>query len=399
MPAPTLAQKATPAAPAAGPAKAPAPLVPFTRASRKMSKLIGTYSYTLNANSQVLPPIQVPASGFMRFLRLTVTGTTAGNAAATAFQADAPWNLFTNIMLQTASGDALTSPLTGFQLYVINRWLAVGRGYGLTVEDPAFSLTTGSGATGGSFKFQIRLPFEIDPRDAFGALENMAANQSYLLNFSLASAGTLYSTQPTTLPNITVQVAMEYWAQPAQTTPSGVQQQYEPTGNGTVSLLQTMQPSITASTQQSLQIPNVGNTIRSLAFILRNSSGVRTDADWPTIATLYQNGQPLMVKSKDNWNTQMAQDYRVTGGKAATPTANALDNGVFIVTDFMNDGASGAELVQASANRDLLLVTGSGTALNIESTSNWGANAYSLEIIEHAIRPSSPQALYAPFLI
>lgn len=400
MPAPTIGAKPQ-QAPAAGgsAAKAPAALVPFTRASRKMSKLIGTYTYNLSANSQVLPPVQITASGFLRFLTLTITGTTSGNTAAVAFAADAPWNLLNSVMLQTAAGDALTSPLTGFQLYVINRWLALGRDYGLTVEDPAYSVTTGSGSTGGSFKFQLRLPFEVDPRDAFGSLKNMAANASYLLNYSFNASSTLYTTPPTNLPAITLQVGMEYWASPAATTPQGVAQQTAPNGDGSVSLLQTMQPSITASTQQNIQLPNVGNTIRSLAMILRNSSGVRTDADWPTVFTLYQNGQPLMVKNKDQWNLQMAQDYRVTGGKAATPTANALDNGVYIITDFMNDGSAGSEHVSSSANRDLLLVTGSQTGLNIESTSNWGAGAYSIEIIEHALRPSSPAGLYTPFLI
>lgn len=398
MPAPTVAKAAPQASPAGN--KAPAPVIPFTRASRKMSRLVGQQTLTANTSVQPFTAVPLPAAGFARFLRITVIGTTTGNAAAVAFQPDAPWNVLQNVSIQTANGDALTSVLDGFSLYLINKYGTIGRGRGLTVEDPNFSATTGSGGTGGSFKFQLRIPFEVDPRDAFGALENMAANQAYLLQYSLNNLASIYSTAPTSAPSVTVKIAMEYWAAPSATTPNGIAQQQAPTGIGSVSLLQTQQPPIVPGTNQNIQLANVGNTIRFLIFVLRNSSGVRESADWPATSTIYQNGQPLMVKTAENWLTQMAEDYGLFGGVSATPAANTLDTGVYIVTDFMNDGASGAENADATANRDLLLVTGSGTALNFEATSGWGATAgTTLQVIQQSIRPSSPQALYNQFLI
>lgn len=380
--------------------KAPAPVVPFTRAARKMSRMIGQYNVTPGTTVVPLNNIPLPAAGFMRFLRLTVTGTTAGNAATVTFKNDAPFNLLNNVSVQTANGDALTSPLDGFLLYVINKYLALGSGRRDPVADPAYSVTAGSGATGGSFKFQIRIPFEIDTRDAFGALENMAANQSYLLQMSALDTGHIYGTAPTTPPNVTIRAVMEYWAAPNATTTQGIAQQIAPNGDGSVNLLQTAQPPVVAGTNQSIQLPNVGNTVRALVFILRDSSGVRDSADWPDISTFYQNGQPLMLKTKDNWLTQMAEEYNITGGVSATPAVNTLDTGVFVVTDFMNDGGSGNGKVDGGANRDLLLVTGSQTALNFEATSNWGATAgTTLQVLTNAIRPSSPQALYPPVLI
>lgn len=399
MPAPTLAAPAKATAQPQG-AKAPAALVPFTRASRKMSRIISTYTQTMGAGVVSFTPVQIPAAGYARRFWLTVTGTTSGNSAAVAFQPDAPWNVLQNVTLQTANGDALTSPLDGYLLYAIRKYLGLStHGVGLTTEDPAFSLTTGTGATGGSFKFRIPLSLEIDARDAFGALENMAANQSYLLQYSLNSLGQVYSTAPTNAPVVTARLTMEYWAAPNSTTAQGVAQQTAPTGDGSVGLLQTQQPSIIPGTNQNIQLVNVGNTVRSILFIARNSSGVRDDADWPDVSTIYQNGQPLMVKTKDDWLGQMHQDYRLTNGRTATPTTGASDVGVFVITDFMNDGASGDEFVSGAANRDLLLVTGSATALNYEATSNWGNSISTLQILQHNIRPASPQALYPPFVI
>jgi hypothetical protein len=399
-----LAQLPTISAPAARPQaqtgskSAPAPLVPFTRAARKMSRLIG--QWPLAAGASVLPfaPVQLPAAGFLRFLRLTVTGTTAGNAAAVAFNADAPFNALQQISILTANGDALTSPLDGFSLYLLNKYGAFGTGRKDPVSDPAYSVTTGAGATGGSFKFQIVIPFEVDTRDAFCSLENMAANQSYLLQMSLSPTSQIYTTAPTNAPTVTVRAVMEYWAAPSATTTQGIGQQTAPNGDGSVSLIQTQQPPIVPSTNQSIQLVNVGNTIRSMMFVLRTAAGARTDADWPDVTTFYQNGQPLMLKTKDNWRSQMSQDYSITGGVSATPALNTLDQGVYVVTDFMNDGGSGNARADGGANRDLLLVTGSGTALNIEATSNWGAAASSLLAIQNAIRPASPSALYSPFV-
>jgi len=95
----------------------------------------------------------------------------------------------------------------------------------------------------------------------------------------------------------------------------------------------------------------------------------------------------------------MARDYRLTGGLSATPALNTLDNGVFVLSDFINEGASGDHKADGSSNRNLFLVTGSATAFNIEASTPWGASASSLLCVQNTIRPSSPQAMYTPHLI
>jgi hypothetical protein len=397
-PAPTVAPRTAPQA--QGTRNAPVPVIPFTRASRKKSRLAGQWGpITLNTAQQALPPIQLPAAGFARNIRLTVTGTTAGNSAATAFNADGPFNLLQQVSVLSANGDSLISPIDGFVLYVLNKYGCFASGTFDPVSVPSYSVTTGSGATGGSFKFEIVIPFEVDSRDAFCALQNMAANQSFLLQLSLNSIANLYTTAPTNAPAVSITAVMEYWAAPAANTATGEVQATFPPGNGSVSLIQTQTPSINPGTAQNIQLLNVGNTIRLPIFILRTSAGVRTEADWPSTTQFYVNNDPWLYKTKDQWRTDMARDYRLTGGLSATPALNTLDNGVFVLSDFINEGASGDHKADGSSNRNLFLVTGSATAFNIEASTPWGASASSLLCVQNTIRPSSPQAMYTPHLI
>lgn len=375
--------------------KAPVAVIPFTRASRRKSRLASQVGpITLNASTQALQPMQLPAAGFLRYIDLTITGVTAGNAATVAFQNDGPFNLLQQISLLSANGDALISPIDGFSLYLLNKYAALGRDRYDPVADPNFSVTTGAGATGGSFTFKLRIPVEVDSRDAFGALQNMAANQSFLLQLSLNNTAGLYTVQPTSAPAVSITAVMEYWAAPAQQNSTGDAQAITPPGIGSVSLIQTQQPPITASTQQNIQQLNVGNTIRAVIYVLRTAAGVRSEADWPNVTNFYVNNDPWYYKTKANWRSQMGTNYQLAA-PTATPTAGAMDNGVFVLNDFINQGAAGNERVSAGGNRNEWLVTGSATAFNIEAV-NWGATAASLLILQNTIRPVSPQAVYQP---
>ena len=395
--APTVNRPATDSSSQGKSSSAPVAVIPFTRASRKKSRLIGQYGPTvLNAAVQALAPIQIPAAGYLRRIILTVKGVTAANAAAVAFNADGPFNVLQQISLLSPNGDTIISVIDGFTLYALIKYGAFSTGRYDPLGDPTYSVTTGvGGGLGGSFTFTMRIPVELDARDAFCALQNMAANQSFLLQLSLNSTTALYTTAPTTAPSVTITAVMEYWSAPAASNGDNAPQATSPIGLGSVSLIQTQTPPVVAASQQNIQLLNVGNTIRFALFILRTAAGVRTEADWPTVTNFYVNGDPWYYKQKDQWRSQVAQEYDLDAGVAATPTLNSLDAGVYILTDFMNDGASGDGNVDAAANRDLLLVTSSGTAFNVEAV-NWGAAAANLFVVENVIRPSSPQALYAP---
>lgn len=396
--APTLPRSAQQGQSAPANATATAvPAIPFTRAARKKSRLIGTVGPTaLGAAAAQLAPIQVPANGYLRKLVLDVTGTTAGNAAAVAFANDAPFNVIQQLIFSAANGDSIINSVDGFVLFVLNKYGGFSSQGRDPMRDPTFSKTTGGGATGGSFHFQLDVPVEFDSRDGAGALTNMAANQSFLLQMFLNASASLYTTAPTNPPSITITITAEYWAAPAAQNAQGIPQATAPITNGLVSLIQTQTPPIVPSTDQTIPLTNVGNTIRMLFFILRTAAGVRTETDWPNIMQISVNNDVWNFKTKNNWRDNMADEYNLFGGLSAAPIAGGLDNGVFVLTDYVNDGSSGDTLVSGASNRDLMLVTNSGTALNIEAQ-NWGATAGSLLVVTNSLRVPDASAFYHPF--
>lgn len=398
MPAPTIRQTARPAAPTGAAPQAAAPAIPFTRAARKRTLGFAFPASSLTGATQPLASVQVPPAGYLRYLELNFVGTTAGNAAAVAFANDGPFSLIQQISLSSANGDQLIQPIDGFTLYAINKYFGLSFGKWQPQLDPSWLATTGAGATGGSFNFTLFVPIERDSRDAFCALENMAANQAYSLNVILNPASSVYTTAPTTLPQITVTGTMHYWAAPAQTSSAGDLQQTAPNGLGSVALIQQQTPPIVAGSVQNIQLLNVGNTIRTLMFVLRNAAGARDSSQWPAQTNFIVNNDVWYQKYKTAWQAQLQKAYGFTAAPSTTAigAANALDAGVFTLIDFINDGSVGDNIVDAAQNRDLWLVTGSATALNLDAH-QWGATAGSLEVVQDTIRPSSPQALYAPF--
>lgn len=380
-------------------AAAPVPVIPFTRAARKKRRKIGDYGpYAISTTQFQIPTIQVPANGFLRKIIFDFVGVESGtNAATVAFKNDGPFSSIALIGATDAAGGTIRTNVDGFAWYCDQKYGAYSHTKAVDpVRDPNYSKVTGSGATGGSFHFQMEMPFEFDSRDGAGSLANMAANQSYNIDMILNTIANIYSTGPTNAVNLTIHVTAEYWAPPAAQNLQGVPQATEPICNNLVNLLQVQTPPITASTDQTIQVTTVGNTIRHMIFILRDSSGVRTSADWPSTFSFEVNNDKWDYKTTNNWLRQLQENYGLTAGVATSPTLNSLDTGVFVYTDFFNDGSAGDEVVQGSSNRDLMLVTGSGTAINIEAN-QWGASASSLQVLVNALRVPDATAFYHPF--
>lgn len=381
-------------------AKAPVAVIPFSRAARKKSAALTSIGPTALATSATtLAPTQIIAAGYLRRVKLTVVGTVPStNSATVVFVGDGPFSVLDQVALTQPNGTPLIQPISGFDLYVLNKYFAFSTGRFDPVGDPGYSAVTGSGATGGNFAFNVNIPIEVDERDGLGALANMAANQAYLLQVNLAASASVYSTAPTALPNITITATMEYYSAPAAVTSGGVPQQTAPTPIGSLNLIQVQTPTITASTAMKTQLVNVGNAIRGVAFILRDTNGVRTETDFPATVNIKFLGDVLFYKTKVQWVSDMASQYQLTAGKTAKATLNSLDNGVFILTDFMNAGGSGDNKVDGAANRDLLLLTDSASLFEFEALSAYGSGAVTLKVLTNAINPSSLEALFHPFI-
>jgi hypothetical protein len=246
--------------------QAPAAVVPFVRGSGKGKyRFYSKSGLTLTTATQDLGPIDVKAYDYMRSLLVTATTTTVGGATGTA-AADAPFNLFTNVSVQQPNGQTMYQVSSGFHAAMIQKY-----GYSRANNDPRSDpnfFVNGSWAT-----FAVRVPFELDLRDALGALPNKDAAAPFSVDLVLNTLSNVFGAGQGTSPTFTVEVWLEAYDQPPQTL-NGMQVQTTPPNMNT--LQRWTEQNITMSTGQfDARVRKLGNYVRMLIPIMKNNSSVR----------------------------------------------------------------------------------------------------------------------------
>lgn len=372
-----------------------APAVPFPIASLK--RIRGAFDTGNLALGQSVPAIEIPAAGgYLRYIEMEITGTTAANAAAVAYTGDGPENALSFVEFLPPSGDPPIVPHTSFQLMLWNK-------YGAFSNEPPnsdprrdqdYAKVTGAGATGGSFKFTLRLPFETDPGSGFCAITNSAANKSYLLNITVNTSAAIYSVAPTNAPTVRVIGTMYYWDEPMGQTRAGTAQTPGPLGLGSFSQLRLDQPPITAG-DKYIKVNNAGPVLRSLGWVLRASNGTRasvTAGDIPAVWDFVFNTRdrfllpdPLLLKDMGEYYGY-GQNYGA--GFPAADTALGLDTSVRWLPYFQEVGR-----VRSTNPRSQFQVTADATLTQVRGIS-FGATVATMELLSNLIRPSAAAALY-----
>lgn len=403
MPAAPVARGAPQNAPAARPGQTMA-AVPFPIASLKRARQ--AFDTGNLALGQQVSAIEIPAAGgYLRYIELEITGTTAGNAAAVAFQGDAPGNALQFIEFLPPSGDPPIVPHNGYQLQLWNKYGAFSEATPLCDPrcDPSYFATAGAGATGGSFRIRLKLPFETDPTSGFCSITNSAANKSYLLNMIVATSAQLYSTAPTNAPTVRVLGWMYYWDEPQAQTRQGTMQTPGPIGLGSFSQLRLDQAPITAG-DKYIKVNNAGPVLRSLGIVLRAANGTRASVTAGDIPATWD----YVFNTRDRWllsDLQLLDDIstmygygRAYAGTAVAPTLPVadgpmgLDTSVRWIPYFQEHGGPG---VQSTAPRSQFQVTADATLTQVRGIS-FGATVATMEILSNLLRPVSAQALYPP---
>jgi hypothetical protein len=388
--------------------------IPFTRGSTDSTMKDAAKAYVF-ASSQS-DQIQLQTNAFLAALVLEFTTVAAGNSATVVYSPDAPYNYITLIRLDDPAGQGIISPITGYQLYLLNKYLPDTGCLFDPQSDPNFNLVAGTGGTGGSFSFRLVLPVEHRHRDAFGAVNNSAANQRYLITLTTAASTVVYSTPPTTVPtNVNLTIYQQYWTSPPSTITtsqgsSGVQQ--SPAGLGTVAFVRYERHNeVSGGGTPQIQLNNVGDYISTLIFVLRNASNQRDGTtntgvqpvaalgDWPTEFDWWVNDFQVHALNVGDWQRQMARIYgyrsalgpSATGVATTTPNTNAsaLDIGVFVLYSTMGL----FDRMENFQPAGQYLPTDSTTKLQIRG-STFGSNASYLEVITRMIRPVSGAALF-----
>jgi hypothetical protein len=384
--------------------------IPFTRGSTLATMRDASRTYVAGQTDQ----IQLQTNAFLECVLLDFSLVTAGNAATVAFAADSPWQVIQQIKLDDPAGQSIITPISGYNLYLLNKYLPDVECALDPKRDPNYSTVTGAGATGGSFSFRVVLPIEHRRRDALGALNNSAANQRYLITISVIPAfATLYTTPPTTpAPNLFLQVFQEYWTSPPATitTAQGSSQvQATPSGLGTVGFVRYERHNeVSGGGSPLIQFNNVGDFISMIIFVLRDTAGARdinlgpqsgTNQNFPAEFDFWVNdfqtqalstiGATTPTATTGNggvWPRNMSRFYDYPN---AVETAGGLDNGVFVLHPL----ASLFDRQYNFAPANQYLPTDATTKLQIRG-SLWGNGSSFLEVITRMIRPVSGSALF-----
>lgn len=377
---------------------APVPQVPFPVASlRRVRQAFDTGNLALGQNVSAL---EIPAAGgFLRWIEMQITGTTAANAATVVFAADAPFNALSFIEFMPPSGDPPIVPHSGYQLMLWNKYgfFSQSPPYCDPRRDPGYFATAGAGATGGSFSFTLRLPFELDPASGYGSISNSAANKSYLLNMIVNQSSQIYTTAPTSAPVVRVIGTMYYWDEPQGSTRAGTVQGTSPLDLGTFSQLRIDTQPLTAG-DKYLKVNNAGPVLRNLILGLRTATSARATvlADIPATWDFVFNTRDRFLIADALLLSDMAEAYGYQQGTGANgfgtapsyDVANGLDAGVRVFPYFNDFGG-----IWPTNPRSQWQVTADATLTQIRGIS-FGSSIVTGEILTNLVRPRSAAGLY-----
>ena len=343
---------------------------PFVRHTQEGRRAM--YATNFNFGGVVANPM-VAAPGYIRGYRLKFTSTTGGGIngviAATAGGVDAPYSLAQLVQLKDAFGTPiLTGP--GYEMLKLVPEFSGQFGTDEAQDVQQLPSWTGITAATGAFTFSSYAPFEF--AKAYGVISGANASLLPTLQLNMASAATIFSTPPTVLPTLNLQVDADfYWL------PEGVA--VEPPGIGTTCqwIYQPCNPTIATNGSVIVQLPRLGGYLTTVILELRDSTGLRVDA-WPARPRVYLDGVPLLDSDIATIYDDMAIALQVGGGTAGTqtgaPTAS-VPRPVGVVAISRKTGLSQRHFGLFDTGEEFLS-TNPGTQLEI-SGMPWGAIANS----------------------
>lgn len=382
---------ATATAPAPAPAKggaAPAPVAnrPFITGTRTVERAIYDNTRTLATNQQKLPTYNLDTDGFTSGMWLLVEATTAGNTAAVAFNADAPLNVLASVQFSDTNNKPILGPMSGHDLYECIKF----GGYAFSddaKQSVVYSTTTGTGATGGSFTFVLRVPIEIVHRDALGSLLNKSASAVFKLDTTLAASTDVYSTAPTAEPSVRVRIQQFGWMDSDQKDIKGNPASPNPPALNTVQFWDKQSIAVNAGSMNQV-LNTFSGLVRTLIFELRDSTGSRQqgDADFPDPFEFHIDKTVPVSRLLTIWKHLISNEYGYTG---AVETPGGRDYGTFPLTYAKDFG-----LKPGAENRFGYQPVSSATTLMMKGTIG-GSGSHTMNVFVNYVNPANgdPKAI------
>lgn len=358
----------TPAPQGATAAHAPV-LGPFRGGTQPTVRATGySQTVTLDTATQDLADYEIAPTNILRVIYIEVTATASGNTATVAFEPDAPLNILSTINFQDSGGTSIVGSFDTFTLAMAQKYFGYSAN-GDPRNNAVYSVTTGSGATAGSFNVVFRIPVEAVARTGVGSLQNQTTQSPFVLSATVNKLSAIYSTAPTSAPSVKVSYRLGgYW--------NGSNAGYSPTPKafGTTQYINRSSiPGLNGASQFQLPNNGLGNPIRNLMFVNYATGAARSGADFPDPIQITFRGNNLVQYSQNLWQAEMSEMFGLPG---AIDTGTGLDTGVFTLPFTHDFGLlPGAELGLG------YLDTNVGD--EIELIGSWGASSTLYEVVNY----------------
>ncbi len=369
----------------------PAAGVRFTVASRPQRRFSNRQTVNVANGGTSFAPIPLPATGLVRKIALLFefSGTAASAGALAA--GDGPFNLVSGITLTDATGQSITQPISGYNLYLVNKYLGFGNRFNDPFNDPRIGPEYAYSATATAFtaKFRLVIDLEQDASTGYGSIPNLDANASLQLKIDAAPYTVAFAGTGVSAATLSVTVDQHYWA-PVGSTTNGVPNQQYPPGFGDFLETRYETQTVSAAAENTIPVNNRGGLVKGILLVSRNA-GVRT-AFQPgsQVGVVYDNNAVDEGIRLDAWQDDIRRSYGYTGtdvGTAMTPltagTLPGIDTGVIPIPF----GKFGKDV------RDTWLSTRVGTLLQVKATP--GAGATQMELITALAQVRDAAAFYA----
>ena len=312
---------------ASGKNAAPVSLRPFFTGSLDLETHTYRASGNISANPTPLPTFSVRTNGWLDSLWVSVTVTTASNAATTAFVENGPVSSIQTITFSDSGGQPIIGPMSGWEL---GEFVKMG---GFSTADDfkasqTYSSTVGSSGTGGSFSFALQIPITFVRREPLGSLPNTNNNTAFTVDITLAPTASIYTTAPTNPGAYAVEIWQDAFRQSA-----GKDSQQNPTvtdvpGKGaTLYLLRNTLDGL-APGNVNTELAKQTGSYRALGFVLTDSNNSRAqgESDWFDPCRIHLNNDTPYDRRKRQWVRKMERQYEYLN---ANETAGGRSNGSF----------------------------------------------------------------------
>lgn len=362
--------------------------LPFPVASRPQHRYSNVQTVSNAAGAGSFQVVQLAATGWVRRIHLLFQATMAG-ALTGSWASDGPFNLISAITLTDATGQPIFQPISGFNLYLTNKYMGIPetRKTDYSGCDPRLSPEFATAAAAGTVAtFRLTLDLEMDSSTGYGCIPNLDSNASLQLKVDYANAS-VSGLSGFTTSTLAMRVEQEYWA-PVGNTLGGVPVNNEPPGAGDFREIRYETQTVSPSAENLVSLTNRGGFLQGVVLISR-AAGVRTAFTPGANVGYLLDNQPIdegIPLESHNDTVRRALGFNGTdvASTSANPTAgqvSGLDVGVVAIPFWALAGG-----------RQSWLNTRAGSLWQVKITP--GASASTLEVVTGLMQVKHADAFF-----